>query len=82
MGKINTEFPGSQTHPLQLFLLWAVWLSWGCEWSDHMSQYIALILLARNTVQEGYNGNLPHQVIIKKIKLKINIGKALSQYLG
>ena len=47
-----------------------------------MSQYIALILLARNTVQEGYNGNLPHQVIIKKIKLKINIGKALSQYLG
>ena len=46
-----------------------------------MSQYIALILLARNTVQEGYNGNLLHQVITK-IKLKINIGKALSQYLG
>ena len=42
-----------------------------------MSQYIALNLLARNSVQEGYNGNLPHQVIINKIKLKINICKAL-----
>ena len=73
MGKINTEFPDSRTHPLQLFLLWAVWLFWGCEWSGHMSQYVALTLLARSTVQEGSYGNLPHQVIIKKIKLKINI---------
>ena len=47
-----------------------------------MSQYIALTLLARNTVQEGYNGNLFHQVIGNKIKLKINICKALPQYLG
>lgn len=47
-----------------------------------MSQYIALTLLARSTVQEGYNNNLPHQVIIIRIKLKINIGKSRAQYLG
>lgn len=43
-----------------------------------MSQYVALTLLARSTVQEGSYGNLPHQVIIKKIKLKINISSSIT----
>ena len=82
MGKINTGFPDSQTHLLQLLLLRAAWFLGDCRWSGHTSQYIALTLLARSTVQEGYNNNLPHQVIIIRIKLKINIGKAQAQYLG